>query len=332
MRNAGIAQQEQNIILQAVLLSRINLNERWMFYLKTVWLIIKPNFTCIIGVSRLCTRNLAGLLIFSRTPVGGGGGINYGLSTNGGKAVTWQKEWFKNLVYLGISMPGFSQNSYDRIHGFDFNEVKENIRALVRVANEAKFNTYKIQIRYHQYQFNTYEHLPLKEFAEKLGISYTGYPAHLNDLEMTERYFDNLLTIEQMKDISRDIFGFVLQQRQLEHPRDDCNQFISCLTLDENCNVNPCCDLPRDHKDFVIANVLDENFMDKLGAWRPTERCISCIKKGLSPYPYLKLPPVLEHPILFQAQGLPSIPGKDLIKEVMLRVKRKFRRLLKVKK
>jgi hypothetical protein len=53
--------------------------------------------------------------------------------------------------------------------------------------------------------------------------------------------------------------------------------------LDERGNILPCCVLPRDHEEYVITNIFDENFMEKLAKWQPTQTCIKCMQIGLSP-------------------------------------------------
>lgn len=50
-------------------------------------------------------------------------------------------------------MPGFSQESYDKIHGFNFEKIKENIK---KYANDMELAGVKdkMWVAYHMYQFN----------------------------------------------------------------------------------------------------------------------------------------------------------------------------------
>ncbi len=100
-------------------------------------------------------------------------GLSYNISTNAGKPIDYQPEWFKKLASLRISMCGFSQESYDKIHQFDLEKVKSNIISIVQTAKKAKYNTQAITITHHIYQFNLHEILPLYEFAKKLNVSYS---------------------------------------------------------------------------------------------------------------------------------------------------------------
>lgn len=56
-------------------------------------------------------------------------GMRYNLSTNGSKAVGLKKEHLKNLTFFMISLSGFSQETYGRIHGLNLEHIKANIRA-----------------------------------------------------------------------------------------------------------------------------------------------------------------------------------------------------------
>ncbi|MGB9762980.1 MAG: radical SAM protein, partial [Minisyncoccia bacterium] len=59
---------------------------------------------------------------------------------------------FDSLQQFNISMPGFSQNSYDKIHGFKFKDILSNIIKLTNIIPKEK-----IRILFHVYQFNYYE-------------------------------------------------------------------------------------------------------------------------------------------------------------------------------
>ncbi len=73
----------------------------------------------------------------------------YTISTNGSKYIDLNLKSLEKLARFYISIPGFSQNSYNKIHGFDFKKILENIdRWISHIKRES------IQIQYHLYQFN----------------------------------------------------------------------------------------------------------------------------------------------------------------------------------
>lgn len=52
--------------------------------------------------------------------------LNIGLSTNASKPIYFEdSNALKNLRHMRFSMPGFSQESYDRMHSFDFEKIKK---------------------------------------------------------------------------------------------------------------------------------------------------------------------------------------------------------------
>ncbi|MFC2067695.1 radical SAM protein [Chloroflexota bacterium] len=92
--------------------------------------------------------------------------INYGISTNASKVVDLNRDILTNLCELKFSMPGFSQSSYDRIHGFNFKKILKNIEALVNnIKKEGSIS--KFTMSYHLYQFNIGEIKAAVEFCEE---------------------------------------------------------------------------------------------------------------------------------------------------------------------
>jgi hypothetical protein len=133
-------------------------------------------------------------------------GLRYGLSTNCGKTIEYQTEWFKTCNYIKISMCGFSQQSYDRIHKLDFEKVKSNIVSLVEAAKKANYNTKQISIAQHIYQFNAHEILKMRDFTNELGTSFQPYYAFINDPEVYDRFINNTLAPSEWNEISQDLY------------------------------------------------------------------------------------------------------------------------------
>ena len=65
--------------------------------------------------------------------------ISFGISTNASRCVSVESGLLTNMSCLTISMPGFSQASYDKIHGFDFNKILCNIDKLIENFKKAGF-------------------------------------------------------------------------------------------------------------------------------------------------------------------------------------------------
>lgn len=209
-------------------------------------------------------------------------GFSYKLSTNAGLPIEYHSNWFKKLSRLTISMSGFSQKSYNKIHQLDFEQVKSNIVSIVNAAKVSGYDTKRIDVAHHIYQFNFHEIPMLREWAKNLDISYYPYFAYINDPVTLRHYVNNTLSMEKMKSISDSIFCYYMNQRFQSHPKNDCRLFDS-LTIDEECNIVTCVGIERDHPDSVITNIFDDNFYEKLVSWQPQSVCANCIASGCSP-------------------------------------------------
>ena len=207
--------------------------------------------------------------------------FSYGLSTNAGRSIEYRPDWFKKLGYLAISMCGFSQESYNKIHQFDFEKVKSNIISIVSAAQACGYDTRRISISHHIYQFNIHEIPRLYEWAKNLNITYNPYFAVINDPVRRRQYVNNTLSVNEMKSISESLINHYPNLQIHNHSRNDCSQF-DLLTIDEECNVVICCTIEREHPDSIIANILDQNFHEQLARWQPHAFCRNCIASGLS--------------------------------------------------
>jgi MoaA/NifB/PqqE/SkfB family radical SAM enzyme len=64
--------------------------------------------------------------------------LQYVFSTNASKFIAFNHTLIENLQLFMISIPGFSQESYDKIHGFDFDEILKNIDRWIELIGHNK--------------------------------------------------------------------------------------------------------------------------------------------------------------------------------------------------
>lgn len=185
------------------------------------------------------------------------------------------KESFKTCQGITISMPGFSQNSYDKIHGFKFSKILENINNLKNFIESDK-----LLVNYHLYQFNIQEIKQAQEYFKNLNIRVFSSFAYFNDYNMATKYLKNTLSIEELKKVSKELLLYYVDDLLEEMPKNYiCPQF-SKINIDENCNIIQCCVTPTSSKDYFICNVKDIN-IDKLNSRYKKDICKECFRTKL---------------------------------------------------
>ena len=162
------------------------------------------------------------------------------------------KDSFKTCQGITISMPGFSQKSYSKIHGFNFSKILENINKI-----KDFIPSEKLQVSYHLYQFNITEIKQAQGYFKNLGIQVFSSFAYFNDYNMATKYLQNKLSIEEFKKVSKDLLLYYVDDLLEEMTTDYiCPQF-SMMTIDENCNIIQCCGTPSSSKDYFVCSTKD---------------------------------------------------------------------------
>lgn len=210
--------------------------------------------------------------------------IKYAISTNAAKIPAVNKDFIKNLNHVIFSMSGFSQSSYDRIHGFDLEKIKNNI---VKFVNECRQHGFRgdFSISYHVYKFNTDEIKSCEDFASKHGIIFNPYYAVLNQWWEMSTFVNGEMPQEQVKEISEDIFGLdEIAETMKKTPADyRCQQF-DYMIITENGDVPVCCQTPKSDPDFTCGNILSDEVGKIVERKENMRVCGNCIQSGLAFY------------------------------------------------
>jgi MoaA/NifB/PqqE/SkfB family radical SAM enzyme len=212
-------------------------------------------------------------------------GLKYALSTNASRVPPIDRAFVANLDHVIFSMPGFSQEANDRIHGFPFPEITTNIDRIVTACRQNGFGG-RFTISYHVYKFNLDEIKPCERFADERGIQFNPYFPILNHWWEINDYISGHLPEERRKAAERDLFTLdgidrVLAQAPKKGYR--CPQG-DYLNIDENGNVVTCCQVPRDHPDYTCGNVVRDDLAGALKKKLRQSVCAGCIHSGLAYY------------------------------------------------
>lgn len=202
-------------------------------------------------------------------------GYSLSLSTNASRRHEFSPTSIPKLTNLTFSMSGFSQASYDRIHGFKFEKILSNILTMMDQLLRNGFQG-KFEVSFHVYQFNVFEIQQAKEFFSRLPVGFAAYLAYFNGSTMRFAYFQDTLPKEMRDKATSELFTY--QYKDMVRPKDyQCPQY-DYLTLDEECNVLLCCAVDKQTEGYSIGNLfnMDLTGIDTLRRSSPT--CALCQK------------------------------------------------------
>jgi molybdenum cofactor biosynthesis enzyme MoaA len=197
-------------------------------------------------------------------------------STNASVFPNAQECDFSSLTSLLISMPGFSQSSYDKIHGFKFDDIKKNIENYVNFFKGAK----PIQIAYHVYQFNIQEIPYAHEYVSKLKINFMPSYAYFNNYDLAIKYLNYKLSSEDLYDASTQLVLFYARELVAKQPRNYVCPQLSFLALDEFGNVLQCCGIARTQNHYSIGSIFDLTLDEIIEKREKSPACLPCLNSG----------------------------------------------------
>ncbi len=167
-------------------------------------------------------------------------GLSCGISTNGSHVFDNPPD-LSHLSHLCLSMPGFSQASYDHAHGFPFENTIKNIKTLILTAKAAGCPPSAIYIYGHIYRHNQHEVPLLKKFAKELGVTLQLCAANFNAFTFFTEYLQGKLPPKTLAKAKQDLFLFDPEKLKGLRPIDyQCPQF-NYLTLSHTGKMSTCC-------------------------------------------------------------------------------------------
>lgn len=197
--------------------------------------------------------------------------FEYSLSTNASVFKEISKNSLQGLYEIKFSMPGFSQDSYDRQHGFNFETIKDNITKIIESVRRYSDRT-KFSIIFHVYRSNEKEIQPAEDFCKKLDIKFDPLWAVLTGFTMPSQ-----VPVMEPSNLRTDMWAEI---KKLQPPNWECPQY-GILVLDEYSNVVQCCATDRYVPNFVIGNIKDVDWGKVTEIRKNAEVCKPCIESGI---------------------------------------------------
>lgn len=203
--------------------------------------------------------------------------MKFALSTNASIRPEITKD-FAKIHEIRFSCSGYTQESYDRVHGFNAKRIRDNIQHVIESMRKHGFNT-KFHINFHIYQFNQEEVSAIAEFAKSLDVSILPNYAIINDWNLTNQWIQKDISVEDALAIGSDLFNFGPANLIKRAPKSYVCPQHNFLVLDSSGNICICCQTP--HKEpYFSGNILDENACTAIAERQNNDICRNCIKIG----------------------------------------------------
>ena len=203
--------------------------------------------------------------------------LMFTVSTNSSKFIEIPEQIQKKMQFLIISMPGFSQKSYDRIHGFSFKEIIKNTEMWIK-----NYNPNKIKLNFHIYQFNLDEINLAKKFCEEKGIEFFSEFAWFIDFKLSIAYLNGTIDKKILHKASKDLFFYYIDDLIAQCPLNyQCPEFDN-LVIDEYCNVLTCCGVLKNCHNYSIGSLFSLSKEEIEQKKKNQDVCIDCLRLGRS--------------------------------------------------
>lgn len=208
---------------------------------------------------------------------------SFALSTNGSFIPkNLNSSLLDNLSCIRLSLPGFSQQSHDKVHRLDFEKVLQNIGILNELVPP---NT--LEVLLYAYKFNIEEILGASEYFNDKNIQFRVGMPHLMDYEEAIGYLTETIDPVKKQRIEDDLFTDHIKPLLLhKEDKKSCPYLQNQLVIDEYNNVLTCCVLSKNSEYYAVGSLFEltkDEIFDVKTRGQPI--CSRCMSAGV-PYWY----------------------------------------------
>jgi MoaA/NifB/PqqE/SkfB family radical SAM enzyme len=209
-------------------------------------------------------------------------GLAANFSTNASKATRFTVPT-NRFTCVNFSVPGWSQQSYDRIHGLRFDRVVRNMEATIANMRETGYAK-PFVLAFHVYQFNyNAEMSAARAWCEEHDVTFRPYYALFNDYEKEKAFLTGTMTAAELTTVSRSLFLHYVDDLLASQPPDwECPQWKGQLTLNHKSEILLCCSLPSNHHEATLGSVFELSRDEILSGKTSAKECDDCMRHGSS--------------------------------------------------
>lgn len=203
----------------------------------------------------------------------------FSVSTNASYVQLVKKEdAYKHCCSFVFSLSGYSQESYDRIHGFRFEKIKKNIALIYKNMLEHGFAG-DGSISFHVYRFNYGEIDNAKKFSDSMGLRFNPYYPYFNGHSLMEAYLENRMDRAIVQKAEEELYLDHVKELLNERPNDFRCSLARIITINWNGNLTLCCGADAGLKDFEWESVFQISSYEQMHEKREQMlQCQSCRK------------------------------------------------------
>lgn len=189
------------------------------------------------------------------------------------------------LTGVGVSLSGFTEHSYGRIHGKSLKSVLDNINRLYLMAISSNCQ-WRPHVIWHRYRFNESEMSTAKSYFHNRNIEFNPTIACLNGIDLAmDYYYNGKLDAAERQKIEQDLFTDYMREMHqlLQDDNYRCPQW-SYLSIDEDANLLLCCGWSNNVRHSVLGPIFEMNAERVQSLKAKSPLCSMCLQKGIAQF------------------------------------------------